>query len=63
MKCPNCGVPAQLWISRELPSGSRWRQYKCRACGDVIETTEKIVNVRRPRKYERKNTEVPELGR
>ena len=62
MKYPNCGIPAKVRNSLELPSGSRWRVYRCQSCGDLIETTEKIVNVRRPRKYERKNTKVPELG-
>lgn len=63
MTCPNCGIPAKVRNSRELPSGSRWRQYRCQSCGDLIETSEKIINVRRPRKYVRKSAEVPELGR
>lgn len=57
MNCPKCKVKAQWNAGRMMESGAYWRQYRCPRCGNLIETMERIIDIRRARKYERrKNT-------
>ena len=47
MNCPKCMQKALCIDSRPMLRGSRWRKYRCPECGDIIETMERIINIRK----------------